>query len=217
MAAAWLARAPAVDLVLAVLLTVVTVLGGGIRLRSYARVALAPLGFLTASCLTMLVSVVPVDGGMQWRLAPELLPQLLGVACRAAALCAALFLLVLTTPLGDLLGLLRRLHVPAVLLDLMVVAYRMQSVLRECFADGLTAQRARLGHAGGRQRLRSVSLLIGQLAVQCWARASALQAAADARNLDGPLRFLPARFPHWRRECLVAGLCGLALMLGAAA
>ncbi|SEL82505.1 cobalt/nickel transport system permease protein [Roseateles sp. YR242] len=216
MGAAWLASSPWVALGLAALMAAVTVGGARIPLRAYVRVARAPLGFLAMSCLSMLVSVTPVDGTLSWRLAPEMAPQVFMVAARALSLCTALLWLVLTTPLGDLLALMRQMRMPAVLLDLMVVAYRMQAVLAEAFSDGVTAQRARLGYGGRRQALRAMALLISQMAVQCWMRATALQAAADARNFDGQLRFLSADFPQWRRQCLTAGACGLTLMLVAA-
>jgi cobalt/nickel transport system permease protein len=133
-------------------------------------------------------------------------------ASRAMALCATLLLLVLTTPLGDLLGLLRRLRVPPLLLDLMVLAYRMQAVLGEAWADGLTAQRARLGHGTRRQALRSMARLVSCMAVQVWARASALQSAADARNDSGELRFLTPQWAQSGRHHAVALLGGLALV-----
>ncbi len=213
MAAAWLAASPAAALLLALLVAAVTVAAARTPWRAYVRVLRAPLGFLALSCLSMLVTLAPGRDGLAWRFAPELLPQVLMTASRAAALCTALLLLVLTTPLGDLLGLLRRLRVPPLLLDLMLLAYRMQAVLGEAWADGLTAQRARLGHGTPGQALRSMARLISCLAVQVWARASALQAAAQARNDTGELRFLT---PHWARSArhhAVALLGGLALVL----
>ncbi|WAC73477.1 hypothetical protein OU995_01635 [Roseateles sp. SL47] len=216
MAAAWLAASPWTTLALAGLMATLTVVAAGVPMQAYLKVALAPLGFLCISCLTMLVTLAPGNSGLHWRLAPELLPQVAMIVSRAAALCTTLLLLVLTTPLGDLLGLLRRLHVPALLLDLMALAYRMQAVLAEAMQDGLTAQRARLGYGGRRQALRSSALLISRMAVQIWARASALQAAADARNFNGELRVLPASYPRWRLQCAVAVLGGLVLIAGAA-
>jgi cobalt/nickel transport system permease protein len=216
MAAAWLAPSPWMAAGLAALVATVTVAGARIPPRDYLRVAMAPMGFLMLSCLTMLVTVNPSPGAPTWRLATEMLPQVLMIATRAMALCAALLWLVLTTPLGDLLALLRRLRCPAVLADLMAVTYRMQSVLGDAWSDGLTAQRARLGHAGRLQSLRSTAQLISQMAVQCWMRASALQAAADARNFDGTLRFLHAAHPNGRREGAVAAAAAIGLILLAA-
>ncbi|MBB3195492.1 CbiQ family ECF transporter T component [Roseateles terrae] len=237
MAAAWIAATPVAAIGLALLLAVITLGGARTPWRAYLRVLTAPVGFLALSCVTMLVTVspgfsaasaaastsasasaFPTGSGLAWRIAPELLPQVLMTVSRAAALCTALLLLVLSTPLGDLLGLMRRLRVPPLLLDLMVLAYRMQAVLGEAWSDGLTAQRSRLGYGGRRQALRSMALLISCLAVQVWARASALQAAADARNATDELRFLTPQWAQGSRHVTVAlgsGLLMIALVLAA--
>lgn len=213
MAAAWLTASPLGACLLALLLAAITVAAARTPWRDYLRVLRAPMGFLALSCLTMLVTVSPSHQALVgWRLAPELLPQVLMTVSRAAALCTALLLLVLTTPLGDLLGLMRRLRVPALLLDLMALAYRMQAVLGEAWSDGITAQRARLGYGGRRQALRSMAALISCLAMQIWARASALQAAADARNDTGELRFLTPSWTGGRRHLLAAALGGSLLV-----
>lgn len=196
-AAAWLARSHGTLAMLVLLSMSVTLAGARVPLRTYIAVALAPLGFLLMSCLTMLVT--PADGG-GWRWAPELQPTVAHIALRSFATLAAVLGLVLTTPMPDLLALLRRLRVPELLLDLMALCYRMLFVLRQAWEEGSTAQAARLGHSSLRQRWRSMGLLAGQMAVQVWQRASALQMAADARACQGSLCFLPQSFPRARRQ-----------------
>lgn len=212
-AAAWLARSPATLALLALLSMLATLAGARVPLRTYFSVALAPLGFLSLSCLAMLVT--PGSGGWHWE--PALLPQVASIALRSLAVLAAVLGLVLSTPMPDLLVLLRRLHVPELLLDMMALCYRMQFVLRQAWREGSTAQAARLGHAGWRRSWRSTGLLAGQMAVQVWQRANALQMAADARAWQGRLHFLPTSFPQARRELALAllasaGLLALALL-----
>lgn len=208
-AAAWLAASPATLAVLALLSMLATLAGARVPLRTYLAVALAPLGFLSLSCLTMLVTPA-AGGGWQWT--PALLPTVARIALRSLAVLSAVLGLVLTTPMPDLLALLRRLRVPELLLDMMALCYRMQFVLRQAWDEGSIAQGARLGHAGWRQSWRSMGLLAGQMAVQVWQRASALQMAADARAWQGSLRFLPGAFPHARRQLLLALLAGASLL-----
>lgn len=207
--AAWLARSPAALGVLALLSMLAALAGARVPLRTYLAVALAPLGFLSLSCLTMLVTPA-AGGGWQWT--PALLPTVARIALRSLAVLSAVLGLVLTSPMPDLLLLLRRLRVPELLLDMMALSYRMQFVLRQAWEEGSTAQAARLGHCGWRQSWRSMGLLAGQMAVQVWQRASALQMAADARAWQGSLRFLPATFPYARRETALALLAGALLL-----
>ncbi|WP_075792166.1 cobalt ECF transporter T component CbiQ [Massilia putida] len=208
-AAAWIAHGPGALALLAAASMLAALLGARVPPRTYVAVALAPCGFLLLSCLTMLVAP-GTDGAWHWT--PAALPFVARTALRSLAVLAALLGLVLTTPLPDLLALLRRLRAPELLLDLMALSYRMLFVLRQAWDEGVTAQSARLGHGGWRRAWRSTGLLAGQMAVQVWHRAAALQAAADARGYDGRLRFLPGAFPHARRDRLAALLAGAALM-----
>ena len=64
---------------------------------------------------------------------------------RALAAIAAVYFLVLTTPLTEIVGLLRRLRVPALLLELMVLAYRQIHVFSEVAGQMRSAQVSRLG------------------------------------------------------------------------
>jgi cobalt/nickel transport system permease protein len=171
--------------------------------------ALAPLGFLLLACAAMLAGP---DAHGAWRWNGAMLPVAAHVALRSLAMLAALLGFVLTTPLPDLIGLLRRLRTPEPLLDLMALCYRMLFVLQAAWDEGVEAQRARLGYLGWRHAWRSTGLLAGHLAQQVWHRAAALQRAADSRSYTGTLRFLPAAFPHARRQNLLALLAGSVLV-----
>lgn len=203
--AAWLARSPAALAALATMSMLAALLCARVNLRAYLTVALPPLGFLLLSCLTMLVGP---DSNGNWHFTAAMLPTIQHTALRSLAMLAALLGLVLTTPLPHLLNLLRRLRTPELLLDLMVLCYRMLFVLRQAWDESVTAQSARLGYRNWRQARRSTGLLAGQMAVQVWQRAAALQMAADARACQGTLRFLPSVYPHARRQQAWAALAG---------
>ncbi|MBB3220903.1 cobalt ECF transporter T component CbiQ [Pseudoduganella umbonata] len=213
-AAAWIARSPAVLAVLAALLVLSAVVGARVPPRALLAAALAPLGFLLLACLAMLAGP-DRQGDWHWRL--DMLPVAACTALRALAVLAALLGFVLTTPLPDLLALLRRLRVPELLLDLMALCYRMLAVLRQAWADGVEAQRARQGYRGWSQAWRSTGMLAGHMALQVWQRAAALQMAADARSYTGTLRFLPASHPRAGRQnaqAILAGTLLVALAVG---
>ncbi|MCK6406154.1 MAG: cobalt ECF transporter T component CbiQ [Rhodocyclaceae bacterium] len=210
--AAFAAPAPLVAAGIAVLLAVTACLGAGVAPGLYLRVAAPAAGFLALSALTLFVSI---DTDFSWRWAPEAWPRVAELGARSLAALCALLGLVLTTPLPDLLGLLRRLRCPDVLLDLMVLCYRMLFVFSAALHDTATAQQARLGYASARLTRRSLGLLAANLTVQVWQRAHALHLAAQARNGDGALRFLSPQFAHARRDTLLAVLAG-GLLIAAA-
>ncbi len=197
------------------LLVVVTWLLARVPVGVYVRVAAPALLFLALGSLSLAVSLGrdPVTGGLALQIAPDAVEQLSRVSTRSLGALAALLLLVLTTPLSDLIGLLRRLKMPELLLDLMVLCYRMLFVFSAAVRDTLTAQTARLGYASPRLALRSLAGLVANLALQVWQRAHALHTAAQARNNDGPLRFLVRRFDHAGRDTALALAAGLFLIV----
>lgn len=209
-AAAGLARSPGVLAALACVLALTTLLGSRVPLRTYLAVALPPLGFLLLSCMTMLVGF-DADGGLHWSSA--MLPVALNSVLRSLAMLAALLGLVLSTPLPDLLALLRRVRTPELLLDLMVLCYRMLFVLRQAWDEAVSAQGARLGYRSTRNAWRSMGLLAGHMAVQVWQRAAELHKAAEARGYQGTLRLLPTAYPGAPRHNAYAFLAGAALVL----
>lgn len=212
--AAYSASSAGGALAVAATLLTVSCLVARVPLGLYLRVAAPAILFLLLSCLSLLVSVDYQTSGMPAiSLAPDASAQIGRVGARSLGALAALLLLVLTTPLPDLVGLLRRLKFPALLLDLMVLCYCMLHVFGLAVQETLTAQSARLGYATRRLALRSLAGLIANLSMQVWQRAHSLHIAALARNNDGPLRFMGNEFRHASRDCSLAVIAGLALIV----
>jgi cobalt/nickel transport system permease protein len=194
-----------------------------IPVRVMARLLLVELFFLVLASLGIAVSV-------QWRsaaravswavsLGPLVLfgtPQMLATACtavcRALGATAALNFLALTTPLVDLVALLRRLHLPALLIDLMTVTYRFIFTLLETLDRIYTAQNCRLGYSSPRRSLLSAGRLGSRLFVDAYRRSQRLQLALDARGYDGDLRVLPGVYGA-SPALLCAGLAALASLV----
>ena len=207
--AAFAAVSPAAALAVAVLLAASTTLGAKVAPGRYLRVAAPALFFLATSCLSLAFSL---DTDLAWRLAPDGVLRIAQVGSRSLGALAALLFLVMTTPLIDLIALLRRLKTPEVLLDIMVLCYRLLFVFSAAVHDTLTAQSARLGYATPRLALRSLGGLTANLTLQVWQRAHDLNVAAQARNNDGPLRFLEPRFEHVQRDVALAAAGGVILL-----
>lgn len=212
--AVFAAAGPGTAAGLALILAVVTLLGTGMPVKNYLRVAAPALLFLATSALTLLFSLrLDAPSGPVLALDPAELPRVALVCSHSLGGLAALLFFALTTPMNDIISLLRRLRVPEVLLDLMTLCYRMLFVLSEAMHDMHTAQAARLGHAGPKRIMRSLGIMAANLTVQVWQRSQALHQAALARNNDGPLRFLEPDYPRTRTSLAVAALGGCSLIL----
>jgi cobalt/nickel transport system permease protein len=200
-------------LLVTALLVGTTLIGARVPAGLYLRVAAPALFFLAISALSLALSVDrSADAGLGVHTTGAGLEQVSQVVTRSLGGLAALLFLVLTTPLTDLIALLRRLKTPEVLLDIMVLCYRTLFVFSGAVDDMRTAQAARLGYANTRLTLRSLGELVANLTLQIWQRSQALHQAALARNNDGPLRFLTTTHPHAGRHMALAGAAASGLI-----
>lgn len=211
--AAFAAATPPGAVTIAGLLILVSIFGADIPASQYLRVAAPALLFLALGSLSLAFSLDAANGTPVLRLAPGGLDKLAEVGARSLGALAALLFLALTTPLSDLIALLRCLKTPELLLEIMVLCYRTLFVFSAAVHDTLTAQSARLGYATPPLAMRSLGELAANLTLQVWQRAQALHLAAQARNNDGPLRFLEADFAHTARDCTIAALAGGGLII----
>lgn len=211
--AAFAAGTPLGAVIVASLLAMVSVFGAGIPPGQYLRVAAPALIFLALGSLSLAFALDVGNGAPALRLAPSGVGKLAEVGARSLGALGALLFLVLTTPLIDLIALLRRLKTPELLLEMMVICYRTLFVFSAAMHDTLTAQSARLGYASPRRAMRSLGELAANLTLQVWQRAQDLHLAAQARNNDGPLRFLEPVFANSARDCTIAALAGSGLII----
>ncbi|WP_432039134.1 cobalt ECF transporter T component CbiQ [Streptomyces cucumeris] len=200
-----------------VMVTALTVLLGpaGVPGRRLWRAYRVPLGFCVTGAATLLVRVGGdgfvglADGGPQR--AGELL------LCTSAASLGVL-LFAFTTPMSDLLPRLVKAGVPAPVVDVALVTYRMSFLLLDSVRSVRQAQAARLGHTTRAAAWRSLAGLGATAFVRAFDRAARLQNGLAGRGYDGTLRVLvpearvSARFTT-ASAALLAALITLTLVL----
>jgi cobalt/nickel transport system permease protein len=168
-----------------------------------SRLMFAPAAFLLLGGLAIAVNVGTSPDGMTGAL--QLGPLFLGVSRQSLSLAAvtvtkslgatsALYFLVLTTPLSELLYVLRKLRVPAVVIELMMLVYRFIFVFLETAFAMYNAQSARLGFISFKRSLHSFGLLFANLWVKAFFRSQALYNGLLSRGYDGNLAVLHPEF-----------------------
>jgi cobalt/nickel transport system permease protein len=129
---------------------------------------------------------------------------------RSLGTISCLYFLALTTPMTEIVGLLRRLRVPTLFLELMILAYRHIFIFLQITNEVTVAQSSRLGYSTTRNSFRSLSALGGNLFLRVLRRSRQLHQALLARGYQDDLRYLEE--PHaWSPRNLVGGA-----LLGAA-
>lgn len=187
-----------------------TIFWAGLPAWVFGRVLFAEGLFLSLSVVGILVSLSltpPPLPGWSWQLGPVWIStSLLGfetalrLVTRALGAAAALNFLTLTTPLVDLVDLLRRLRCPTLLIDLMTLIYRFIFVLLESLNDMYMAQDSRLGYINFRRSIISAGLLGSRLFIDAYHRSRQMHIALESRGYEGGnLRVLPSAYRSDRR------------------
>ncbi|MEN9213712.1 MAG: cobalt ECF transporter T component CbiQ [Gloeomargarita sp. DG02_4_bins_56] len=159
----------------------------------YGRLVAGMLLFWLSTALILLIQVSPTAPGLPvggWFLSVSAAgvrqAWLSGWRVLAAGVC--LLFIVLTVPFAEVLQVLRRWRLPPLLLDLLLLMYRLIFLLLDEVEAMQLAQRARAGDRTWWRRLYSMGLLVSQLAVRCLRRYQVLQLGLAARGFTGTLR-----------------------------
>lgn len=210
-------KLPAAGLVLAAVMLVLTVIIGRLPVHEYLSLLSLPAIFMLLSGLALLfdwsllpngVLNLPIAGGyFVVRAAAQARAAL--VMSRALGAVSCLYLLSLSTPMTEIIAVLRRAHVPNVVVELMYLIYRYIFLMLNMYSTMRDAAESRLGYDGLPRSLRTTGQLYGNLLARSFRRASACFDAMESRCYDGELRFLerakPIRPLH--------GVCAGALLL----
>lgn len=122
---------------------------------------------------------------------------------RVEGALSCLFFLVLTTSITDLCVLLRRIHIPQVMVEMSMLIYRYIFLFLEVSEKMSLAQKLRLKRSGWLKSIRSLSMLIGSLFIRTLDQGERTLIAMNARGYDGEIRILED-FPSPRKIMLLS-------------
>lgn len=190
---------------------------GGARLRpgQLLRAVRAPLVFVLVGAVPLLFSF---GGPTLVHLDPGGAGPALALAGRATAALLCLVLFAATTPLADTLPRLERLGVPAAVVEIAALIYRLLFLLLDTITTVREAQAGRLGFRNWRTSYRSVAGQAGAVFVGAFDRARRLEQGLALRGYTGSLRVEVAQRPVSRpflagTAALLAAVVAVTLVL----
>lgn len=200
---------------------ILTVKKGGVPLSRYLRFMTVPLTFLLLSTVAVMFHIrrapmdlfaIPIGS---WYFTTGLHSLLYGLQLILTALSSVscLYFLSFTTPMPDILEVLRRLHCPRLLIELMLLIYRFIFVLLNTASAITTAQNCRLGNRDYRTSLKSFGMLGSSLMIRAVNRSNKLYDAMEARCYDGTIHVLSESRPPEKKKIAAIILFDGALFL----
>ena len=207
-----LTRSYAAALIVFIANGILTVGKGKIPLSCYVRLLMIPIVFLIVGtgAVFLNLSKVPMDA-----FAVPVGEIYITASRESAVTC--LYFLSLNTTMTDILGALRKMHMPRLLIELMMLIYRFVFILLHTASAIMTAQEARLGNRDYRTQLRAFGKMLTALFFISLRKANALYDAMEARGYDGTINVLERNTPAKKKEMILLAVFELVLIIVAAA
>ncbi|HBQ98961.1 MULTISPECIES: cobalt ECF transporter T component CbiQ [unclassified Roseofilum] len=203
-----------------------------IPMKFYLKLLLGGYTFVLMSSLAFLIDVQTVESGhleipglligwstgsLYWSISQTVLDLFMRLILRAVACLSCFFFLMLTVPMVEIVQVLRQWRFPELLLELILLMYRLIWVLQKTVSDLRLGQKARGGYGDFAQSLRSVSLLIRQLLHRTLTDYHHFSLGATARGFDHKFTVLSMkkyeRSPRYEWEALLGFVLLLSLEL----
>lgn len=185
----------------------VTVCKGGTHVSFFLKLLLVPMAFLIIGVLTIAISAS--DNESAFLFSKAIAGTYIGVSqvglqdamrlfFKAMGAVSCLYYLSLSTPVVDIMAVLRKFKVPRLFIELMGLIYRFIFVMAETADTMFVAQNSRLGYSSISSGYRSMGALVSMLFIRAYKRGDELYTALEARGYDGELNVLEEKFEsHW--------------------
>ena len=112
------------------------------------------------------------------------------VLFRSLAAVSCLYFLSLSTPIVELLSVLRKLKVPKLFIELMSLIYRFIFIILDTVNMIYISQNSRLGYSNLKTGYNSLGKLIGSLFLSSYKRSQDMYTALESRCYDGDINVI---------------------------
>ncbi|MCL2163865.1 MAG: cobalt ECF transporter T component CbiQ [Oscillospiraceae bacterium] len=216
-------RNPYTGLFLMLVMFIFAVFAGRVSVHNYVQVIVLPVLFLLIGGLALLfeVSYGPTGVlnfnifGLWLSVSEKAQLQTALVISRAFGAVSCLCVLSITTPMPDIIGVLRRARCPDFIIDLMYLIYRYIFILLTIHHEMYNAAKSRLGFRDHRTSLRATGRIYANLLARSYQFADKNFDAMESRCYDSGVNFLEHRgkitFVH---GCYSVILISVSLCLG---
>jgi cobalt/nickel transport system permease protein len=188
-----------ISVIVIILMGFITVYKGKIPLSSYLILMLIPLSFLIIGVITIAINIGANTNeslfsfsilNVEFGCTVESIIESVKVLFRSLAAVSCLYFLSLSTPIVELLSVLKKLKVPKLFIELMSLIYRFIFIMLETINMIYISQNSRLGYSNLKTSYNSLGKLIGSLFLSSYKRSQDMYTALESRCYDGDINVI---------------------------
>ena len=187
---------PYINMSIFIIMSFLTIFVANIPLNKYLKIMAMPIVFLMISIISILLSISPNDififsvkiSNKYIGITRESLTESINTLSRVLASISSTFFLALTTPLNNIIKILKKLKLPNVLIELLVLIYRSIFIFLEESKDIIIAQEMKFGYNNMKNSYRSMALLIKSLFIRVLLRYEDMIISLDSKLYNGEFK-----------------------------
>ena len=189
---------PYVSIVVIVVMAYLTVIKGKIPLIEYLSILAIPITFILLSTFTIAIDFSKQPIG-QYNLyfgfcyvftSTAQLKKMIFLILKIFAAISALQMMTLSTPASEIIYVLRKAHVPNIIVELMILIYRYIFILMDVSVKMKNSAKARHGYCDFKTSCYTFGSIASNMLIISLKKANAYYDAMEARGYDGDIVFL---------------------------
>lgn len=202
----------ATSLIIVMLMGSITIIKGKVPIKYYGELMLIPLTFLVIGLLTISINVVKSDTSVLFKFTilgvnlgctKESIQLSLNTFAKAMASVSCLYFLALTTPMFEVLMVLKKFKVPSLFIELMSLIYRFIFTLLDTANTIFISQNCRLGYSNLRGGYNSLGSLIASLFITSYKKSKDVYIAMESRCYNGEIRVIEEEYPFSKTNVIL--------------
>lgn len=119
--------------------------------------------------------------------------KMVNLILKALGAVSSMYMITLSTPASEIISVLKKMHIPEMIIELMNMIYRFIFILMDSERKMKNAAESRLGYSTFRASLNSFGSSLSNLLVVSLKKSDNYYNAIEARCYDGHMRFLKRR------------------------
>lgn len=215
-------NSPVVSITTIILMSFITINIAGIPAKFYLKLLFIPIYFLIVGTAVIAVNPIHSSGEailvyknfhINLVITTNSLLMAENTFLKALGSISCLYFLSLTTPLIEIISILRKFKVPELFLELMSLIYRFIFILMESADTILHSQTSRLGYTGLHNTFNSLGLLASNLFILSYKRAQDLYTALESRGYTGTINVLENQYKFSKKNLFLIFMIEIILLI----
>lgn len=199
------AKSMIIPVITVILMAVISVFAARIPIKFYAKLMLIPLSFIILGVLSIAINIINNADTVLWSISiygkqigitGQSLDYSVRLLLKSFGTVSCLYFLSLTTPLIDIISILRKLKFPEIFLELMSLIYRLIFIFVRIAGKIHTSQASRLGYSSLKNQYRSLGQLISCLFIRSYKNVNDLFTSLESRCYTGKLNVLEKQYKY---------------------